>query len=241
MNIYKNASGDKYSWEDYGTIQPHLVGCLAGSWVLICLSLIKGIQSYGKVAYVITMSPFVVLTILLSKHILLHALPKFLLKKAPFRIVYAIAGLDGAGDGVEYLFNPDWDKLTDPTIWAKGASQILFSLSVAFGSQLVLSSYNNFKNNTHRDSLVVGVCNSLTSLYAGIVVFLILGFLAKSTNSGVEDVVNDGITLAFVSYASAGASIMSILCERSFLILFFSFQFWKWSLHNYGHSCSFSC
>ena len=187
------------------------------------------------------MSPFVVLTILLSKHILLHALPKFLLKKAPFRIVYAIAGLDGAGDGVEYLFNPDWDKLTDPTIWAKGASQILFSLSVAFGSQLVLSSYNNFKNNTHRDSLVVGVCNSLTSLYAGIVVFLILGFLAKSTNSGVEDVVNDGITLAFVSYASAGASIMSILCERSFLILFFSFQFWKWSLHNYGHSCSFSC
>ena len=71
LNIYKNASGDKYSWEDYGTIQPHLVGCLAGSWVLICLSLIKGIQSYGKVAYVITMSPFVVLTILLSKHVLL--------------------------------------------------------------------------------------------------------------------------------------------------------------------------
>ena len=141
-------------------------------------------------------------------------------------LVYAIAGLDGAGDGVEYLFNPDWDKLTDPTIWAKGASQILFSLSVAFGSQLVLSSYNNFKNNTHRDSLVVGVCNSLTSLYAGIVVFLILGFLAKSTNSGVEDVVNDGITLAFVSYASAGVAIISLVSAPfliSFLLFFFSF------------------
>ena len=58
----------RYSWDDYGTLQPHLVGCLAGSWVLICLTLIKGIQSYGKVAYVITLSPYFVLTFLLSKY-----------------------------------------------------------------------------------------------------------------------------------------------------------------------------
>ena len=71
--------------------------------------------------------------------------------------------------------------MKDPNIWAKAAGQILFSLSVGFGGQLVLASYNNFKNNTLRDSLLIGLCNSLTSLYAGIVVFLILGFLAEST------------------------------------------------------------
>ena len=53
--------------------------------------------------------------------------------------------MEGAVDGVEFLFDPEWDKLSDLNIWAKAASQILFSLSVGFGSQLVLSSYNNFK------------------------------------------------------------------------------------------------
>ena len=98
-----------------------------------------------------------------------------------FIVVYTLGWLEGAQEGVEYLFNPDWDIVKDPNIWAKAAGQILFSLSVGFGGQLVLASYNNFKNNTLRDSLLIGLCNSLTSLYAGIVVFLILGFLAEST------------------------------------------------------------
>ena len=49
------------------TFTGHLVGCLAGSWVLICLTLIKGIQSYGKEAYVITLSPYFVLSLLLGR------------------------------------------------------------------------------------------------------------------------------------------------------------------------------
>ena len=106
----------------------------------------------------------------------------------------------------------------DKNIWAKAASQILFSLSVAFGSQLVLSSYNNFSNNAHRDSIIVGICNSLTSLYAGIVVFLILGFLADNTGSTIDDVVKAGITLAFVSYPSA---VLEMAGSQFWSFLFF--------------------
>ena len=57
------------NWEDWGNIRWEIVGCLALSWTLVCLSLIKGIQSYGKVAYVITLSPYFVLTFLLSKYL----------------------------------------------------------------------------------------------------------------------------------------------------------------------------
>ena len=51
----------------------------------------------------------------------------------------------------------------------------------------------NIKTNKQfdiRDSLLIGLCNSLTSLYAGVVVFLILGFLAK-----VEKIYEDSLDL----------------------------------------------
>ena len=57
--------GNIYDWSDFGNLQWELVGCLALSWVLVCLTLIQGIQSYGKVSYVITLSPYFVLTALL--------------------------------------------------------------------------------------------------------------------------------------------------------------------------------
>ncbi len=133
----------QYSWDDYGTIQWELVLCLLLTWIVVCLILMKGIQSLGKAAYVITLSPYVVLTALMA---------------------YS-ATLPGAGKGIDFFLQPEWDKLTDVDIWSSAASQILFSLSVGFGSQLILSSYNEFTNNTHRDAFLIGICNSVTSLY----------------------------------------------------------------------------
>ena len=73
-------------------------------------------------------------------------------------------------------------------MWYRAASQILFSLSLGYGSQFALCSYNNFKNNTMRDAILIGICNSATSIYAGFVVFSILGFLAQEIEVGIEDV-----------------------------------------------------
>jgi SNF family Na+-dependent transporter len=74
-------------------------------------------------------------------------------------------------------------------------SQILFSLSVGFGSQLVLASYNNVNNNCHRDSLLVGIFNSLTSVFAGIVVFAVLGYLADGGD--ISDVVQVSVGVCY--------------------------------------------
>ena len=75
-------------------------------------------------------------------------------------------------------------------VWYRAASQILFSLSLGYGSQFALCSYSNFKNNTIRDAILIGICNSATSIFAGFVVFAILGFLANETGVAVEDVSN---------------------------------------------------
>ena len=73
-------------------------------------------------------------------------------------------------------------------MWYSAASQILFSLSLGYGSQFALCSYSNFKNNTMRDAILIGIFNSGTSIFAGFVVFSILGFLAKITEVEIEDV-----------------------------------------------------
>lgn len=181
LGLTLNIEGDLHTWKEYGKIQWELALCLMLTWILVTMILIRGVRSLGKAAYVITLSPYFVLTALLA---------------------YS-ATLPGAGNGISYFLTPEWEKLGEIRIWSQAASQILFSLSVGFGSQLVLASYNKFENNTHRDTFLIAICNSLTSIYAGFVVFSILGFLEYQTQTDIENVVQQGINLAFISYPTA--------------------------------------
>ena len=44
---------DASSWSDWGAVNWKIAGCLALCWTLVCLSLIKGVQSYGKVLIIL--------------------------------------------------------------------------------------------------------------------------------------------------------------------------------------------
>ena len=184
-------------WDHWGGMRWDILGCLALSWILICLSLIKGIASYGKVVYFTTLFPYVVLTTLL---------------------IY-VSTLDGFDNGINYYLTPDWDKLSDMSVWNDAAGQIFYSLGVGVGSQLLLSSYNGFTTNAHRDALLIGLCNSLTSLYAGFVVFGVVGYIAVQKNVLIEDVIDAGAGLAFIVYPEA-VSIMAVSPLFSFLFFF---------------------
>uniref|UniRef100_A0A3Q2XLE0 Transporter n=1 Tax=Hippocampus comes TaxID=109280 RepID=A0A3Q2XLE0_HIPCM len=142
--------------ETSGSLQWWLVVCLACNWSLIYICFIRGIKSIGKAVYVTTTLPYVVLTIFLC-----HGLT-----------------LPGAIDGLLYLFTPDIMK--NPQVWLDAATQIFFSLSLAFGGLIAFSSYNNEHNNCEKDALIVGIINSATSLYASIAVFAVLGFKANN-------------------------------------------------------------
>ena len=108
--------------------------------------------------------------------------------------------LPGAADGLNALFTPDWGALGNLGVWAAAFGQIFFSLSVGFGIMLTYASYLKRRTDLTGSGLVVGFANSGFELLAGIGVFAALGFMAQASGLGVNEVVDKGLTLAFVAF-----------------------------------------
>ncbi|KAJ6661434.1 hypothetical protein lerEdw1_015063 [Lerista edwardsae] len=170
-----------------GTLQWQLVLCLAACWAVVYICTIRGIESTGKVIYVTATFPYMVLTIFL---------------------IYGLT-LPGAIEGLIYLITPDasiflfisqnvfllLNILKNPRVWLDAATQIFFSLSLAFGGHIAFSSYNSPKNDCEMDAVIITVVNSMTSLYAAIPVFSVLGFKAtvgyqNCLDRNIQDIIN---------------------------------------------------
>ncbi|XP_046360450.2 sodium- and chloride-dependent glycine transporter 1-like isoform X1 [Haliotis rufescens] len=167
--------------EEMGSLQPHLVGCLFVSWLLVFLCLIKGVKSLGKVVYVTALFPYLLLTILLIRGLL----------------------LPGAVDGIKFYVYPEFSRLATFSVWIEAAIQVFFSLGPAWGSIMTMSSFNDFNNNCFRDTIIVSLADGLTSFYSGFVVFSVVGFMAKEANVSVTDIATQGPGLALVAYPEA--------------------------------------
>ena len=121
-------------------------------------------------------------------------------------LVVRAVTLPGAVDGLNAFFTPNWASLADPAVWAAAYGQIFFSLSVGFGIMITYSSYLRRRTNLTGSGLVVGFANSSFELLAGIGVFAVLGFMAMSSGSEINDVAAGGIGLAFIAFPSIVSS-----------------------------------
>ncbi|RWS21213.1 sodium- and chloride-dependent glycine transporter 2-like isoform X3, partial [Leptotrombidium deliense] len=124
--VLKGNSSSQVFWErevlelssgidQLGGIKWDLATCLAISWIVIVLCLIKGVKTSGKIVYFAATFPYVILIALL------------------------IAGLTqpGSWQGVKYFLVPEWNKLLEIKVWQAAASQMFFSLSVSEGSLIM--------------------------------------------------------------------------------------------------------
>ncbi|KAL2100874.1 hypothetical protein ACEWY4_002635 [Coilia grayii] len=146
------------SIDDSGDFNPIMTGCLLAAWAIVCLAMIKGIKSSAKVMYFSSVFPYVVLFIFLIRGLM----------------------LDGAVDGIKYMFYPKLEIWGSVQVWRQAATQVFFALGLGYGSVIAYSSYNPVNNNCHRDAFMVSVINFMTSVLASLVVFVVLGFRAKS-------------------------------------------------------------
>ncbi|WP_019179322.1 sodium-dependent transporter [Microbacterium yannicii] len=109
--------------------------------------------------------------------------------------------LDGAAEGLNALFTPDWAALGDPNVWIAAYSQIFFSLSIAFGIMITYASYRRRRSNLTAPGLVVAFANSSFEILAGIGVFATLGFFAFQQGIAVAELEGlTGVGLSFITF-----------------------------------------
>lgn len=127
--------------------------------------------------------------------------------------------LDGAVDGLNALFTPDWSALGDANVWIAAYSQIFFSLSIAFGIMVTYASYRKRRANLTSPGLVVAFSNSSFEILAGIGVFATLGFLAGRQGVGVGEL--EGISGPILSFVTFPAIVSEMPGGPFFGALFF--------------------
>ncbi|XP_015115617.1 sodium- and chloride-dependent glycine transporter 2 [Diachasma alloeum] len=167
--------------DEMGGIVWPLFICNLISWIIVFLCICNGVKSVGKVVYFTATFPFVILFILLIRGVT----------------------LPGASDGIWFYITPKWSQLTDLRVWADAAIQIFFSLGPGWGGIVNMASYNKFRNDNRLDAIWIPILNCGTSIFAGFVVFSVLGFMAHRTGLPVAAVATGGPSLAFETYPEA--------------------------------------
>ncbi len=111
--------------------------------------------------------------------------------------------LEGAGEGIKAYLKPDLSKLSNPKVWLDAYSQIFFTLSIGFGIMVAYASYLPERPNISGDALITCLANCSFSIFAGFVVFAILGYMSVQTQKPIDEVVSQGIGLSFVAFPKA--------------------------------------
>ncbi|XP_054009969.1 sodium-dependent nutrient amino acid transporter 1-like [Hylaeus anthracinus] len=211
-NVNKSSSAELYfryvvlneSGIEEGLGEPSwkLVVALFVSWTCVFVVIRNGVKSTGKAAYFLALFPYVIMICLLVRAVT----------------------LEGAVNGIIFLFEPTWEKIFDPSVWYAAVTQSFFSLGVCFGAVTMYSSYNRFDHNVLRDCTVVTTMDLATSLIAGTTIFGILGNLAHEVGKeDISTVVRAGTGLAFISYPEALAKFTVV--PQLFAVLFFLMLF----------------
>lgn len=93
---------------DMGGIRWPILICLFVAWLMVYLVIWRGLHKSGKIIWFSACFPYLILLILFIRGIT----------------------LEGAFHGLNYLFTPDWNKLTESRVWVSAATQVLFSYGI---------------------------------------------------------------------------------------------------------------
>jgi len=115
--------------------------------------------------------------------------------------------LDGASEGLKFLFNPDWSKISASTILV-ALGQAFFTLSLGMGAMLTYGSYMSKKENVISSSAEVVAIDTAIAIIAGIAIFTAVFAIGLNPSEGVGLIFH---TLPIVFSKMVGGYFISII------------------------------
>ena len=79
--------------------------------------------------------------------------------------------LDGASDGIAFLFTPDWATLSNPRTWLEALTQNAWDTGAGWGLILTYGAYMHAKHGVVKNAMITGFGNNVVSLLAAITIF----------------------------------------------------------------------
>ncbi|CAK6961354.1 sodium- and chloride-dependent betaine transporter-like [Scomber scombrus] len=191
-----------------GKVHWDLALCLLLAWIICYFCIWKGIKFMGKIVYFTATCPYLMMLILFIRGVT----------------------LPGAGEGLAYYLMPDYSRIISPSVWIDAASQVIYSYSLSVGVLTTLGSYNKYNSNCYRDCFALCCLNFATSIFAGLIVFSVLGFMAYEQNVEIYDIAMSGPGLAFITFPKIvsmlpGSMFWSVLFFLMMLLLGINAQF----------------
>jgi len=78
--------------------------------------------------------------------------------------------LPGAEKGLQFMFHIEWSRLADYKVWLEGLTQSAWSTGAGWGLMLTYAVYSREREDTVRNSLMIGLGNNSMSLLAALAV-----------------------------------------------------------------------
>jgi NSS family neurotransmitter:Na+ symporter len=140
-----------------------------------------------------------------------------ILMPALFIIVVILAirsvTLPNSGAGVEFMFKPDFSKVTTDT-FLDALGQAFFSLSVGFGIIFTYASYVNRKESIIKMSAQTAIADTLFAILAGVAIMpAVFAF-------GLEPGQGPGLLFVTIPYIFSQLPLGSVLAVLFFFVLF---------------------
>ncbi|EXJ23107.1 Sodium-dependent transporter [Alkalibacterium sp. AK22] len=79
--------------------------------------------------------------------------------------------LGGAEEAFAFMFQPDWDAFTDPSVYISAMGQAFFTLSLGMGAMLTYASYLDPEERLTSSAAIIIVLDTLFALVSGLVIF----------------------------------------------------------------------
>ena len=173
------------------------------NFIILIRGISGGIEKFAKVAMPVLFALAIILMI---------------------RVMTLETPLGSAVEGLNFLWEPNWQELANPKVWLAAAGQVFFTLSLGFGAIITYASYLKRRDDITLSALTASSLNEFAEIVLGgsIAIPAAAAFFGVAAAQAIA--ASGAFDLAFVSLPAIFANLPagSLLGFFWFILLFFA-------------------